>query len=103
MAGALAKIGQSSGVDKGKNLMEGSQQLRKSPRHKQQEEEWMKFHEEVIRISNFPEYVDPRLEGDEPIVIPPVIAYELPVLELPPDFKVTGHLLGCRRTVTPKC
>lgn len=85
-----------SGLDKGKKLATNSPQVRKSPSHQQQEEERTKFIEEAVRLPQFPEYVNPRLEDDkEPIVLPPATTYELPVLELPLDVKVTEPLLGC--------
>lgn len=56
MAGAPVKIGQSSGVDKGKEVAKEVPQIRQSPWTKQQqkEEKWMKFREGAIRIPRLP-------------------------------------------------
>lgn len=96
MAGALARIGQTSGVDKGREVAEEKWQIRNSPRHKQQqEEERTNFHEEAIRILRLCEYVDLREEITELIVLSPATVYEIPIPKLPPYVKVRGHLLGC--------
>jgi len=39
----------------------------------------MKYHEEAIRILKLPEYIDPRGGIEEPIILPPVTTYEIPV------------------------
>lgn len=87
------QTGQTSGTDKAKQPMMRSQQMRKSPSIAQQEEECTKFHIESIRIPRLPDYVNPILD-DEPIVLPSVTEYQLPVLMVREDVRVITPLLG---------
>ena len=97
MVGTPVKVGETSGVDKGKGQAEEKPQPRQSPRNKQQqqmEEACSKFNEWSIRIPKLPEYIDPREEVTKPILLPPTTVYEIPIPEIMPEVHIKCHLLG---------
>lgn len=97
MAGPSRKVGETNGVDKGKETTQEKTPVRTSlgnthPRF--MEEARSKFNVGSVRISKLPVYIDTRVALLEPIRPHPLYDYALPALELPSEVQVKGSLMG---------